>query len=192
MSSGQKFCKKCGAETERYADGRCKPCIRKKNAKWAQDNKDKVNAKSRRWNANNADAKRQTNAIYRERAKDQINTRRKIARQHDKSLERVKSAKRRAQKRAGGGALSKNIVELLLELQQGLCACCNTPLNGLFHLDHKIPLSRGGTNTNDNVQLLLPACNMQKSTKTFEEFIATRRVKILRLNLNGGTNGPTG
>lgn len=174
MQTNFKFCKKCNKESERYADGRCKVCTLARHAAWTARNREAVNANSRAWNAKHRDKKVALAAAYREREKEQINARRKLVRQYDKSLERLKAAKRRAQKRTGGGKLAKNIVEVLLARQQGLCACCQVPLNGVFHLDHKIPLSRGGTNTDDNVQLLLPVCNMQKYTLTHDEFLAKK------------------
>lgn len=174
MQQTFKFCKKCNKDSERYADGRCKACTLARHAVWAAKNRDVVNANSRAWNARHRDKKNATAAAYRGREKERINARRKLVRQYDKAVERLKAAKRRAQKRTGGGKLSKNIIEVLLERQEGLCACCGTPLNGAFHLDHKLPLSRGGTNADDNVQLLLPVCNMQKYTLTHAEFLAKK------------------
>jgi 5-methylcytosine-specific restriction endonuclease McrA len=175
MQTNLKFCKRCAKDSARYADGRCKTCVLARNAAWAKRNRDRVNVNSRTWNQKNREKKLQTAAVYRQREKDAINTRRKLTRQYRPELERLKAAKRRTQKRAGGGRLSKNIITLLLEAQQGLCACCKTPLSGAFHLDHKIPLSRGGTNTDDNVQLLLPSCNLRKYTMTQEEFDARNK-----------------
>ena len=165
-----KFCKRCNRDSERYADGRCKSCTLTRHAIWAAKNRERVNANSRIWNTKNKDKKLAIAATYRVREKDSINARRKLTRKFLPELERIKAAKRRTQKRKGGGNLSKNIVAVLLEMQQGLCACCSAPLQGVFHLDHKTPLSRGGTNTDDNVQLLLPTCNLRKYTLTQEEF----------------------
>lgn len=165
-----KFCKRCNKDSERYADGRCKSCTLARHAIWAAKNRERVNANSRVWNAKNRDKKLATAATYRAREKDNINARRKLIRKFLPELERIKAAKRRAQKRKEGGKLSKNVIETLLKKQQSLCACCLVPLQGVFHLDHKTPLSRGGTNTDDNVQLLLPTCNLRKYTLTQEEF----------------------
>ena len=111
-----------------------------------------------------------TAAAYRAANKTKINEKRKMLRAARPEIERLKAAKRRAYKRDNGGQLSKGIVAILLARQNGLCACCAKPLNGFFHLDHKTPLSRGGQNADDNVQLLLPACNLRKYTMTQEEF----------------------
>lgn len=41
----------------------------------------------------------------------------------------------------------------------------------VFHIDHKIPLSKGGTNGEDNLQLLCGRCNMRKGNLTVEEYL---------------------
>ena len=38
------------------------------------------------------------------------------------------------------------------------------------HIDHILPLSRGGENVDDNAQLLCPYCNLSKGSKTMEEW----------------------
>ena len=67
------------------------------------------------------------------------------------------------------GKLSLNIVELLLEKQSGICNGCLEVLID-YHIDHIEPLSRMGTNTDDNVQLLCPTCNLSKGSKTMKEW----------------------
>lgn len=188
MTSCQKFCKKCNQETDRYKDGTCKPCVRAKNNAWAAKNRELRNARCREWNAKNAEAKRATNARYREKNKEQINARRKIKRALDPTVERIKTAKRRSAQ----GVIPKDIIDKLLSIQKNLCACCTQPLNGLFHLDHKVPISRGGTNDESNLHLLLPKCNLEKYNLTFEEFLEKRRSNILHPKLKQSINTPLG
>ena len=77
---------------------------------------------------------------------------------------KVKRNNRRA--RTNGMALSIGIVSKLMTLQRGLCAeCkCNLEKSG-HHIDHIIPLAKDGRNTDCNVQLLCPPCNLRKSSK---------------------------
>lgn len=184
MYSCLKLCKKCAIVTERYNDGKCKPCVRAKNNRWAAKNRESINEKHRQWNAENAEAKRATNARYRAKNQKLINERRKAKRALDPSIEKNKSAKRRSAK----GVLPKDIVDKLLTSQNWKCRCCNGSLENGYHLDHIVPISRGGTNTEDNVQLLLPQCNLQKYNLTFEEFLAKRRNNSLHVNVNDDIN----
>lgn len=67
------------------------------------------------------------------------------------------------------GTLSPGIRDRLYAEQKGLCNGCGCELKN-SHLDHIIPLCRDGTNTDDNVQLLCPHCNLSKGTKLMEEW----------------------
>jgi 5-methylcytosine-specific restriction endonuclease McrA len=51
------------------------------------------------------------------------------------------------------------------------CAYCEKECKDVFHIDHKIPLSRGGDNSINNLALSCPYCNFSKSNKTDIEFI---------------------
>lgn len=43
-----------------------------------------------------------------------------------------------------------------------LCGICGEKVIGDYVIDHKIPFSKGGTHTKDNVQLAHPLCNLRK------------------------------
>lgn len=78
---------------------------------------------------------------------------------------KVKKHNRRARVKGNGGKLSPDIVKTLMTLQKGKCACCGKSLKQGYHLDHIMPIALGGKNTDDNVQLLTPKCNLRKSDK---------------------------
>jgi len=54
---------------------------------------------------------------------------------------------------------------LLLRKAAGFCAICSIKLEGKWHFDHIIPLSKGGGHTQDNMQVTHPRCNLKKSAK---------------------------
>jgi hypothetical protein len=60
---------------------------------------------------------------------------------------------------------------MLLERQEYRCAAphCRADILRAFHCDHITPLSRGGSNLPENIQILCPACNMAKGARTMEE-----------------------
>lgn len=49
------------------------------------------------------------------------------------------------------------------------CRYCDTK-DGPFHLDHVIPVSRGGESTPDNLTVACAKCNMEKGARTVEEW----------------------
>ncbi len=54
----------------------------------------------------------------------------------------------------------------------GICQICHEPANPfMFHVDHIIPISKGGLHSRSNVQTAHPWCNMSKSNKV-EEAVA--------------------
>ena len=87
---------------------------------------------------------------------------------------RISHLNRRARKRFAGGALSQGLAAKLFDLQKGRCACCGLSLDAGYHMDHVMPLALGGLNVDSNMQLLTPACNMQKSKKHPDDFMRQR------------------
>ena len=55
--------------------------------------------------------------------------------------------------------------------QKGRCFYCGIKLGQRYlHVDHKMPVSRGGKDTPGNLQLLCQPCNGRKSTMSDGEF----------------------
>lgn len=81
-------------------------------------------------------------------------------------------ARRRAREMAAPGVWTAQDVLALHATQGGLCAYCHRPLDGHYHVEHKMPLSRGGTNWPDNLCLACPSCNFRKQRRTHHEFLA--------------------
>lgn len=153
-----KPCIKCGA-TERDKRGVCKPCTKATSSAWLSANAEKKKASRAAWQAAHLDIAREHTAAW--------------AKANPEAL-RIKEQNRRALKSASGGVLSKGLAEKLFKLQRGKCPCCAKPLGDDYHLDHKTPLALGGTNTDDNMQLLTATCNLQKGSKPLDAFMQSR------------------
>lgn len=80
-----------------------------------------------------------------------------------------------SRKRASGGTHTPDEIWQMVDDQQGLCAYCETPLFGTYHIDHMIPVSRGGTDDWTNLAIACPTCNISKSARTVEEFMDARQ-----------------
>lgn len=64
--------------------------------------------------------------------------------------------------------VSPAIAQTLWDEQRGVCACgCGRSLAGGFHVDHKVPLARGGRHEGGNLCLLTPRCNLRKGPRYF-------------------------
>ena len=74
---------------------------------------------------------------------------------------------KRARRRGAVGRFVHEDIHRLFTSQNGICACgCGKPLWSGYHIDHRVPLSKGGTNWPENLQLLTPSCNLKKGAKT--------------------------
>jgi len=87
---------------------------------------------------------------------------------------RVSNHNRRARINGNGGELPNDVEPLLFEQQEGFCYLCGKPLYARFNdpptIEHKTPLSRGGSNDISNIALAHLSCNCRKGTKTLKEF----------------------
>jgi 5-methylcytosine-specific restriction endonuclease McrA len=86
-------------------------------------------------------------------------------RQANREVERAKKARRKARERGAEGTFTANDITHLYNAQAGCCAWCSQPLNGVYHIDHIVPLSRGGSNWPTNLALACEPCNLSKHDK---------------------------
>lgn len=65
--------------------------------------------------------------------------------------------------------------------QNGQCVYCNIRLKWLhYHIDHIVPIKRGGTNHKDNIQILCARCNVKKGAQDPKEY--ENAIGFLRLS----------
>jgi 5-methylcytosine-specific restriction endonuclease McrA len=145
----------------------CKSCVRA----YTSANKARRNAASLAWAERNRE-------ITRRRALDwaranplrRLETERR-SRAENREAFRVKVRNRRAALKAAGTHDAEDVLALY-DLQGGRCNGCGRRLPASYHVDHVLPVSRGGSNGPENLQLLCPYCNMSKGAKTMAEWRA--------------------
>jgi 5-methylcytosine-specific restriction endonuclease McrA len=54
--------------------------------------------------------------------------------------------------------------------QNGKCYWCGTRVGDSYHVDHVIPLSRGGGNGPENLVIACPTCNFSKNARLPHEW----------------------
>ncbi len=82
---------------------------------------------------------------------------------------RVEAHRRRARERNVGGKYIAKDIQDQFKRQKGKCYYCSNKLIK-YHVDHIIPISRGGTNTKDNLVITCPSCNCSKHNKLPHEW----------------------
>lgn len=69
-------------------------------------------------------------------------------------------------------SFDSSVRQMLFENQNGRCFYTGAILDLMTaHIDHKVPISRGGTNDFSNLALCTPEANLLKHNKTHEEFM---------------------
>jgi len=115
---------------------------------WWDKNKEQVYSRQREWRYVNVDKASATSLRWMRKNPMKV---------------RETRLKRRALRVGAEGEIAKGYVEKLYERQEGKCNYCSKELFGKFDVDHIQPLSKGGNNTNGNIQILCPSCNRRKS-----------------------------
>lgn len=83
---------------------------------------------------------------------------------------KAKAHRRRARKLEAGGSFSRHDVMMQINQQRGCCWWCGKPVGNDYHVDHIIPLSRGGSNGPENIVIACAPCNLSKGAKLPHEF----------------------
>jgi 5-methylcytosine-specific restriction endonuclease McrA len=133
----------------------CKSCrkpggSRESSAKWRAKNRDAFRLMQKAWRENNREHQAVLTKAWAEKNKEQKAS-------HTRNY--------RARKRAAFGRHGKKDLDFLLAAQCGKCAVCKIDLNGVFDVDHIIPLISGGGNDLRNLQLTCSPCNKKKNRK---------------------------
>jgi 5-methylcytosine-specific restriction endonuclease McrA len=139
-----------------------------------EEKRAKRKAKSEKWNADHLDETR-TAARERGQAKrDGTFVSRAFPRltPEEKRLTEVAwAATRRTRLRANGGKFTRLDIAVLMVAQAGRCLFCSEPLGEEpVHVDHWMPVAKGGSSDPDNLALLHQSCNGRKGARLPSEF----------------------
>ena len=143
----------------------CRICDQENGKRYRDENPELSRASARQYRLNNLEARRQ----YR---REQYAKKR----QEDPLYERLLDGKSRA-KRAGLEWEDIKSTDLIPHWKQNnisvdTCYYCKQTIDeGDLHLDHGIPIGRGGSHTLDNLFPCHGRCNREKFNKTVEEYL---------------------
>jgi len=146
--------------------------VRASKIKWQTENLEKAKASWRNWCKKNPEKARV--AIYRWNAENPERVKANLRVYRAANPERVKAWKHT--RRLLNGKMSGETIKLVYEdnikrFGSLTCYLCLRPISpGKDELEHKTPLSRGGTNEFKNLAVACKSCNCRKHDKTVEEF----------------------
>jgi len=157
----------------------CKICKLEKDKIYYENNKDKINSRTRqyslnnkektlsykeKWRNQNKEKKRISDAFYRQNNKEKRNNYNKAWILKNPGWKIAKLAEYRAKKKKY--FIEKVDPQKIYERDLGLCQICGLIVeSGDFHLDHKIPISKNGQHSYENCQTAHAFCNQSKSNK---------------------------
>lgn len=179
-----KPCVRCGEVNRSTKDHSCIPCRLMRAKEYRERNKDAIKRRLREWylkadkyalakkkveyNKRNAEKLAAAKLLWQRKNRDKCRASGKKHYENNKEkyreTRRLYELEKRARIKSSGGKLSKGIAEKLFVLQKGCCAICSVKLQH-YHLDHIMPIALGGGNTDENIQLLCPHCNLTKNAK---------------------------
>lgn len=85
------------------------------------------------------------------------------------SMRRNPQQRRRAEQNRRARKLDQFVesvdAQILYEMHGGMCGICKEFIGGEFHVDHIIPLSKGGLHGYVNTQPAHPSCNLRKGNR---------------------------
>lgn len=143
----------------------CKSCNVKKAQKYYLKNKEKIKEYKRKYTALNRDKISEKQKKYREENKESIAKSKKEWTKKNIQRRRISSlnyAHRRRNKILKGDATVEQVKHLIDTTTH--CYWCKKKLTD-YHIDHYVPLSKGGKHTISNLVLACPKCNLIKNAK---------------------------
>lgn len=152
-------------ESAKYRSKNRAACITRTKA-WREKNPTYHSEKARQWRRENQEAHL---AYMRRYTKENPHRARDWARNNPEKA-RAKTLRYRARKQNARGTHTAEDILAIYEQQRGQCWWCGAPVGDDYHVDHRIPLSRGGSNAPENLVISCPYCNRSKSNKLPGDF----------------------
>ena len=126
------------------------------------------------WAKANVEKRRASGKRFRKAHRDKVHAWERRFRQANPDYYIIRNQNRRTHIKGNGGTLTRKDVKRLFVAQNYICPYCNKNLYIRFddppEIEHKVPLSRGGSNHISNICIAHASCNREKYTMTDEEY----------------------
>lgn len=131
---------------------------------WREANYDQWRKQRLEWYAANIEEIRTKREAFYDANIVRLRARGKAFRDANPEKIAAQNSRTRKIREAVPGSFTADDVKKLMQLQRGKCPVCKKDIRAKFHVDHVVPIARGGTNDKSNLQLLCPSCNHKKSS----------------------------
>lgn len=147
---------------------------------WRKRNREKMRLYDQRWRAANPvtakESDRKKNHKHYEKVKNdpsfqtrnREHARKWVEENPTRHRENSKKVQHRRRARKYEATIGPINFQEILKSSNGLCGICREPLTDKVEYDHIVPLSKGGTHSQDNLQVTHPLCNRRKSDRIIE------------------------
>ncbi|MCA9367107.1 HNH endonuclease [Candidatus Kaiserbacteria bacterium] len=136
------------------------------SSKYYAENRDAMREKQREWQEQNPNWRKERYAKHKEEEKRYA----KLWIKENPEKRREYDRNKRARRKMAEGTHTADDIKALYEGQGGKCWYCGIDVGDDYHVDHFIPLSKGGSNDVGNLRISCPKCNMQKHAKDPHEW----------------------
>lgn len=136
-----------------------------------QANKERIRARQRQYDHEHREERRAQQRAYWASNRDHLLEYHRQYHKEHPEYRKAQKSRRRSLEYAGNGSFSHADVRMLFHSQNGRCWWCGKRIKDKrYHVDHRIPLVRGGTNNPENLCISCPDCNLQKGAKLPQEW----------------------
>ena len=143
--------------------------VRKTKLAWYYRNADREKAKKRAKHAASPEL-REAKRLYRLAHRDEFREYYREWAKNNRDAIRAHLRNNKAMRKAAPGKHTAADIRRIYAEQCGLCTYCGVEVGDRFHVDHDIPLARGGSNGPENLCIACRPCNTSKQALTGAEF----------------------
>ena len=149
---------------------RCRSCENKNSRNWRENNPEKKKELDRKWRENNPEKAKELVRNWRENNSKRMKELQHKWKKANPEKLAANTQQRRALKANADGTATAEQIKARFQYHENRCYYCGDNESGL-HVEHRIPLSRGGSNWPANLVPACQSCNFTKHTKTEKEFL---------------------
>jgi DNA-directed RNA polymerase subunit RPC12/RpoP len=131
-------------------------------AKYHATHREELLEKKRLKRLETLEEKKEKERLWRSQRRRELADKSRKWRQENPEKVRIIDRNKKIRRRGAEGTHTLEDIDRLFKAQRYKCAECGKSVRKSHHVDHITPLAKGGTNWATNLQILCPACNMEK------------------------------